>query len=136
MIPLPWGSISVVAVLMASSFYMGFRFEAGRFEAYRTKIEAEAKYAKQKLDEAVKQHEEISKQISHDYQTELVELHSYYSRLLDDGASRGGVSTVSKAARCPDGAPAPKPVPVVTQRCAETALRLKELQHWIQQMQR
>lgn len=136
MMPVSWMSISVVSVLMASSFYTGYRFEAGRFEAFKTKVEFEAKEAKRKLDEAVKQHEEISKQISHDYQTELVELHGYYSRMLDSGPSRGGVPTDSRTTKGANGAATCKPVPVVSKECAETALKLKELQHWVEQIRR
>lgn len=136
MMPMTWFYTGLVSLLMVSSFYTGYRFEAGRFLAFKTKVEAEANDAKRKLDEAIKQHEETSKQISHDYQTELVELHGYYSRLLDGGPGRSGVPTVSRTTKGADGAATCKPVPVVTKECAETALKLKELQHWVEQIRR
>lgn len=130
----PWGVVAVLVATFALGWGLGFKFEAGRFEDFRIKVAAEARAAQLKLDEAVKQHEETTKQITFDYQTELVELHGYYGRMLDDGSGSRSVPTVPRATQGANGTPSCKPVPVVTKECAETALKLRELQNWVNQM--
>lgn len=124
--------ISIVSlVAFGLGYWAGYSEEAEKFEQFRSKVAAQAAVAKAKNEELVKRHEQTAQLIEQTYQAELDLLDDYYHRLLDDRPSGTGVPAVPQAPRRADGAACPKPVPVVTKECAETALKLKELQAWI-----
>lgn len=131
-----WVTLAVLTLSFVAGYWTGYRGEAKRFEEFRVKVAAEAKVAQVKQEEMVKRHEQTSQIIEQNYQSQLDSLESFYRRLYDNGTRGGGVPPVPKAPRCVNGSPAPEPVPVVTRECAETALRLKELQSWVAQISR
>ena len=129
-----WFRVAIGASLIWAGFWMGYSFANARFVEYRAKVELEGAIAEANLHEVVRKHDQTTKQISHNYQTELVELHGYYSRMLDDQPSGSRVPPVSRAPQSANGTPSCKPVRVVSQECAETALKLRELQNWARQI--
>ncbi len=126
-----WIRVVIGISLIWAGYWMGYSFANARFVEYRAKVELEGAIAEAKLHEAVRKHDETTKQISNDYQVQLVELHGYYSRLFDDQSSGSRVPTNPATPSGSYGTATCKPVPVVTKECAETALKLRELQYWV-----
>ena len=132
MFPLPSTlliKIGAALALCAVMYFMGYSHEHKRFVQYKAEVAAVGK-AQEVINQAkVKEHETISTAITNQYEARLSAVHSYYSeRLLDTGASRGSVPTVSKPTSCPNAAPANT---ISVRQCAETTLQLTELQKWV-----
>jgi hypothetical protein len=136
MMGFPWGVVGMVVVAFAAGWFAGYKFEAERFADYRAKVMAEVRSAAAKQEEMVKRHEQTKQYIEQDYESRLADIESYYRELLDDSASGDGVSPVPAAPSGAHGTATCKPVPVVTKECAQTALKLKELQDWIRGVSR
>lgn len=119
----------IALAICAVMYFMGYSHEHKRFVQYKAEVAAVGK-AQEVINQAkVKEHETISTAITNQYEARLSAVHSYYSeRLLDTGASRGSVPTVSKPTSCPNAAPANT---ISVRQCAETTLQLTELQNWV-----
>tara|TARA_R110000868_G_scaffold62546_1_gene188825 strand:+ start:362 stop:775 length:414 start_codon:yes stop_codon:yes gene_type:complete len=124
-----WMKIGAALALCAVMYFLGWNHEHKKLVAYQAEVAAVGK-AQEVINAAkVKEHETISTSIANQYEARLSAVHSYYAeRLLDPSASSGGVSTVSKPAKCVNAAPANA---VSARQCAETTLMLTELQNWV-----
>ena len=132
MFPLPSTlliKIGAALALCAVMYFMGWNHEHKRLVAYQAEVAAVGK-AQEVINQAkAKEHETISTSIANQYEARLSAVHSYYAeRVLDTGAGRGSVPTVSKPASCLNAAPTNA---VSARQCAETTLQLTELQNWV-----
>lgn len=130
MISFSWVSVGVVMVAFAVGYFSGYRMEAERFADYRAKVMTEVRVAQEKQVEMIKRHDQTTQFIQKNYADQLDSLDAYYDGLRVDSASGDGVPPVSRAPQSAHGASSCKPLPVVSQECAQTALKLKELQDW------
>ena len=124
-----WMKIGAVLALCAVMYFMGWNHEHKKLLAYQAEVAAVGK-AQEVINQAkAKEHETISESIKSEYDARLAAVHNYYSeRLLDTGASRGNVPTVSKPTVCPN---VPATDTGLIRHCAETTLQLTELQKWV-----
>jgi len=126
-----WGTMGIIVVAAGVGWFAGYQYEAEKFADYRAKVMAEVRAAQVKQEEMVKRHEQTKRFIEQDYESRLADIEFYYRGMLDDSASSSDLPTVPETPGSALGAATCKPVPVVTKECAQTALKLKELQDWV-----
>lgn len=99
-------------------------------------VRAQGELAARKLLAEQIRTEQVTKEVSHEYETRLSTLRSDYQRLRQQanrGSGSSAVSTLPASPRAIDEI-SPNALPVAEQ-CAETTLMLVELQDWIRQVQ-
>jgi hypothetical protein len=114
-------------------------------ERVRAKAEEIARKALERARRVEAEQDRITREISHDYQSQIAALRARYERLLREragGANPGGaggapgVPALPGPARGLDGAAGPDRLSLAERLlCSEQSLRLLHLQHWVREQQ-
>lgn len=119
----------MIAIAIAVvSLFSGWYVEHLRFETYITKTAQAGDEQKAKTELLNHQQDVITQQIKDDYEKQIADIKSAYSRRVFINPSSGQVSSIPDTT---DRVNETTPDQLFTQQCAETTQQLVDLQKWL-----
>jgi hypothetical protein len=121
---------AIIGAVFCSGLFAGYKFENGRFTAFKEQLAVEAAKQEAKTESVVKQNELITKGIRNEYEARIAALRQFYGSGVRLNASGGQVPAHALTAPRVDGFAADA---ILAGQCAETTQQLVSLQDWIKQ---
>lgn len=120
--------IGICAVLLCSSWYLGYSFEHSRFTKYQNDVKQQATIQEAKTKQIIEQQKITTDRITNDYKNQLARLHSVYDGLHVNGGS--SLSTPSDTLVRINGFTTD---PIFALQCANTTQQLVSLQDFVKE---